>query len=60
MEKKREFRRTYLSTNRRDRFIQGDIATIIEKRTSEIEFKVNGAAYLLPIRDFIVVTKPVN
>lgn len=60
MLERREFRRTYLSTNRRDRFMQGDIATIIEKRKSEVKFKVSGTQYLLPIRDFIIVTKPIN
>jgi hypothetical protein len=60
MEKKREFRRDYTSLNKNEKFICGDIATVIEKRTSEVQFKVNGTPYLLPVRDFIVVTKPIK
>ena len=60
MEKKREFRHDFISTNKNEKFICGDIATIVEKKTSNIKFKVNGTPYLLPYRDFIIVTKPLN
>ena len=60
MEKKREFRHDYLSLNKQDRFLQGDIATNLEKDEVNIKFNIKGITYLLPYRDFIVVTKPVN
>ena len=60
MEKQREFRRDYTSLNKKEKFMCGDIATIIERRTAEVKFQVNGTPYFLPTRDFIVVTKPIN
>lgn len=60
METKREFRHAYTSMDKRDRFIQGDIATNLEKDAQNIKFNIKGINYLLPYRDFIVVTKPVN
>ena len=60
MEKGREFRRDYLSTNKKDRFIQGDIATNLQKESVNIKFNIKGVSYILPYRDFIIVTKPLN
>ncbi len=57
MEKKREFRHDFISTNKNEKFICGDIATIVEKKRTDIKFEVKGTPYLLPYRDFIVVTK---
>ena len=60
MEERREFRRNYISSIRKQKFIGGDVATILEKTESNIKIEVKGLPYLLPYRDFIIVTKPVG
>jgi len=60
MEKKREFRRDYLSLNKKDKFLQGDIATNLQKESANIKFSIKDVTYILPYRDFIIVTKPLN
>lgn len=57
MEKKREFRHDYISINKKDNFNRGDIATILEETKPNIKIKVNEKPYILPYRDFIIVTK---
>ncbi|MCW8850263.1 MAG: hypothetical protein OQJ81_09835 [Melioribacteraceae bacterium] len=60
MEKRREFRHDYISSVRKQKFIGGDVATILEKGESNIKIEVKGTPYLLPYRDFIIVTKPIG
>jgi hypothetical protein len=56
MEERREFRRNYTSSKKI--FFGGDVATILEKGEAKVKIKVKGIPYLLPYRDFIIVTKP--
>lgn len=60
MKNEREFRRDYLSANKKDRFIKGDIATNLKSDELNIKFNIKGITYHLPYRDFIIVTKPIN
>jgi hypothetical protein len=60
MEERREFRRNYVSSIKKQKFIGGDVATILEKGEENIKIQVKGIPYLLPYRDFIIVTKPVS
>jgi hypothetical protein len=60
MEERREFRHDYISSIKKQKFIGGDVATILEKGEFNIKIKVKGIPYSLPYRDFIIVTKPVR
>ena len=57
---RREFRHDYISSIRKQKFIGGDVATILEKGKSDIKIEVKGLPYLLPYRDFIIVTKAIG
>lgn len=60
MESKRKFRHDYSPLNKQVKFNLGEVATILKEEGSNIKIQVKGTPYLLPYRDFIIVTVPVN
>jgi len=60
MEKKREFRQDFVPLNKDYKFNTGDIATIEKEEIPNVRFKINERSYLLPYRDFIVITKRIE
>jgi hypothetical protein len=57
MEKKRVFRQDYIPLNKEYKFNSGDVATILKEDKPNIKIKVDEKPYLLPYRDFIIITK---
>jgi hypothetical protein len=57
MEKKRVFRQEYVPSNKEYKFNSGDVAVIVEENKPNIKIKVDEKPYILPYRDFIVITK---
>jgi hypothetical protein len=57
MEKKRVFRQEYIPSNKEYKFKGGDVAIILEENKPNIKIKVDEKPYVLPYRDFIVITK---
>jgi len=57
MEKKRIFRQNYVSLNEEYKFTSGAVATILKEGKENVKIKVDERSYLLPYRDFIILTK---
>ena len=60
MEKKRVFRQNYVSLNEEYKFTNGSVATILKEDKEKVQIKVDEKSYLLPYRDFIILTKKIN
>jgi len=60
MEDKRKFRRDFVSINKEHRFNCGEVATIVKEERPNVTIKINEKSYILPYRDFIVVTKTLD
>ncbi len=60
MEKKRVFRQEYIPSNKEYKFKSGDVAVIVEENKPNIKIKVDEKPYVLPYRDFIIITKQLN
>jgi len=60
MQSKRKFRRDIVFQEKEYKFNRGDIATIVKEEKPNIAFKINKKSYMLPYRDFIVVTEIIN
>lgn len=60
MEKKREFRQDFVPLSKEYKFNTGDIAIIEKEEIPNVRVKINQKSYLLPYREFIVITKRVE
>lgn len=60
METKRKFRYDFFPLNKEYKFSSGDIATVVKEDIPNVVVKINGKSYLIPYRDFIVLTTRVN
>ncbi|MCX6175558.1 MAG: hypothetical protein NTZ27_12465 [Ignavibacteriales bacterium] len=59
MEKKRVFKQNYVSLNEGYKFTNGAVATILKEGKENVKIKVDEKSYLLPYRDFIILTKKI-
>ncbi|MFC2134919.1 hypothetical protein ACFLR4_02425 [Bacteroidota bacterium] len=57
MEKKRIFRQDYIPLNEAYKFKSGDVATIIAEGKKNVKIKIGEKPYLLPYREFIILTR---
>ncbi len=60
METKRKFRYDFVPLNKDYKFNRGDIATLVKEDIPNVIVKINGKSYMIPYRDFIVLTTRVN
>jgi len=59
MDKKRIFRQDYIPLNKEYKFNRGDVATILKEDKRNVKIKVGEKPYLLPFRDFVILTKKI-
>lgn len=57
MERKRVFRQNYVPLDKEYKFNCGDIATVVKEGKQNITIKVAEKNYVLPYREFIILTK---
>lgn len=60
MVKKRVFKQNYTSLNEEYKFNNGDVAIILKEGKENVKIKVDEKPYLLPYRDFIILTKKMS